>query len=133
MIIIKNYKDYIDAINEGLIKTYPGEKVSKEVESSLIDIGINSSCQYKDDKIILEIRQFNGIDLNKFDMLFDHIFTFIVNRGGWFPSSVNAKLHNGSEDKYRFDYDKIKSNYKNYSTIIIYFEENFPEVEKITQ
>ena len=131
MKIIKNYKDYIDAINEGLIKTYPGDKVSKELDNSLIDVGINSSCKYKDNKIILEIRQFNGIDLNRFDMLFDIIFTSIVNRGGWFPSTVDVKLYNGSEEKYKFEYDRIKLNYKNYNTIIIYFEEKFPEIEEL--
>jgi hypothetical protein len=29
--IIKYYKDYIDDINEGLIKTYPGYKVLNEL------------------------------------------------------------------------------------------------------
>lgn len=102
--MIKHFKDYIESINEGLIKTYPGELVLKDILRSLENLHINSSGSFED-KIKLNIHNFNTIPLNKIKHLFDHIDTFVVNRGGWFPSIMNTiKLTNIHKlSKYSFD------------------------------
>lgn len=41
--IIKYLKDYIESINEGLIKTYPGDKVLKDILNSLEHMSILAS------------------------------------------------------------------------------------------
>lgn len=49
--IIKYFKDYIDSINEGLIKTYPGNLVLKDILNSLEDLHINVSGLFENNKI----------------------------------------------------------------------------------
>jgi len=119
--IIKYFKDYIESINEGLIKTYPGEIVLKDILNSLEQLHINVSGSFEDNRIRLTIHNFNTISLNKIGHLFDHIDTFIVNRGGWFPSNMNIKkLTNiNKSSKYNFD-DIIRINDEIDSITIIY-------------
>lgn len=51
MNIIKYFKDYMDMINEGLIKTYPGELVLNNILKSLEHIHINASGSFENNKI----------------------------------------------------------------------------------
>lgn len=123
--IIKYFKDYIESINEGLIKTYPGDKVLKDILSSLENLHINSTGSFEDNKIKLTISNFNNIPLNKIRHLFDHIDTFVVNRGGWFPSTMKIiKLTNIHKlSKYNFD-DIIRIN-DEIDSITITYESKF--------
>lgn len=126
---IKYFKDYIESINEGLIKTYPGDKVLKDILSSLENLHINSTGSFEDNKINLTISNFNNIPLNKIRHLFDHIDTFIVNRGGWFPSTMKIiKLTNIHKlSKYNFD-DIIRIN-DEIDSITITYESKFDTEE----
>lgn len=119
--IIKYFKDYIESINEGLIKTYPGELVLKDILNSLEHLHINISGSFEDNRIRLTIHNFNTIPLNKISHLFDHIDKSIVNRGGWFPSTMNInKLTNiNKSSKYNFD-EIIRINDEIDSITIIY-------------
>jgi hypothetical protein len=127
--IIKYFKDYIDSINEGLIKTYPGELVLKDVLNSLKHMHMNVSGSFENNKIELVIYNFNIIPLNQIRHLFDHIDTFIVNRGGWFPSTMNIiKLTNINKlSKYNFD-DIIRI-HDEINTLIIEYESKFDTEE----
>lgn len=127
--IIKYFKDYIDSVNEGLIKTYPGDKVLKDILSSLEKLHINSTGSFEDNKIKLTINNFNNIPLNKIRHLFDHIDTSIVNRGGWFPSTMKIiKLTNIHKlSKYNFD-DIIRIN-DEIDSITITYESKFDTEE----
>lgn len=127
--IIKYFKDYIESINEGLIKTYPGDKVLKDILSSLENLHINSTGSFEDNKIKLTITNFNNIPLNKIRHLFDHIDTLIVNRGGWFPSTMKIiKLTNIHKlSKYNFD-DIIRIN-DEIDSITITYESKFDTEE----
>lgn len=127
--IIKYLKDYIDSVNEGIIKTYPGDKVLKDILSSLEKLHINSTGSFEDNKIKLTINNFNSIPLNKIRHLFDHIDTFVVNRGGWFPSTMNIiKLTNIHKlSKYNFD-DIIRIN-DEIDSITITYESKFDTEE----
>lgn len=126
--IIKYFKDYIESINEGLIKTYPGDKVLKDILNSLEHLHINSSGSFEDNKIKLTINNFNTIPLNKIRHLFDHIDTFVVNRGGWFPSSTIFNL-NGNKKEEKYDYDKILILYEYISSLTIKYESKFDTEE----
>lgn len=123
------FKDYIDSVNEGIIKTYPGDKVLKDILSSLEKLHINSTGSFEDNKIKLTINNFNSIPLNKIRHLFDHIDTFVVNRGGWFPSTMNIiKLTNIHKlSKYNFD-DIIRIN-DEIDSITITYESKFDTEE----
>ncbi len=125
MEIIKHFSDYIKSINEGLIKTYPGDVVLKDILNTLKDMFINVSGSFDDDKIILRIDQFNEISLNKIENLFDHINSFIINRGGWFPSNMFITNIYGSERLIKYNFYDIISNHNNIVNITITYESKF--------
>jgi hypothetical protein len=122
--IIKHLKDYIDSINEGLIKTYPGDLVLKDILNSLEHLHINISGIFENNKIKLTIHNFNTIQLNKIRHLFNHIDTFVVNRGGWFPSSVIFNI-NGNEKGEKYDYNRILNFYEYLTKLTIIYESKF--------
>ena len=126
--IIKYFKDYIESINEGLIKTYPGDKVLKDTLNSLENLNINSTGSFEKNKIKLTLYNFNTIQLNKIGHLFDHINTFVVNRGGWFPSSTIYNL-NGNKKLERYDYNKILMLYEYITSLTITYESKFDTEE----
>lgn len=126
--IIKYFKDYIDSINEGLIKTYPGNLVLKDILKSLEHIHINTSGSFENDKIKLNIHNFNTIQLNKIEHLFNHIDTFVVNRGGWFPSSIILNI-GGIEKIEKYDYNKILNLHEYLTKLTIIYESKFDTEE----
>lgn len=127
--IIKYFKDYIDSINEGLIKTYPGNLVLKDILNSLEDLHINVSGLFENNKIKLTINNFNSIQLNKIEHLFNHIDTFIINRGGWFPSSIIFNI-NGNEKIEKYDYSQILNLHEYLTKFTIIYESKF-DIEEI--
>ena len=96
---IKNFKDYIESINEGLIKTYPGEVVMKDIITSLDIYGLDISSFLNGEKLHLKIDNFHSISLYKIRDIFDTIDSSIVNRGGWFPSTMKIVKTGGFENK----------------------------------
>jgi hypothetical protein len=129
MSIIKNYIDYINALNEGLIKTYPGDIVLKDIVNSLTQMGLNVRGEFKDDKIILSINDFNVIPLNKIEILFDHMMTFIVNRGGWFPSTMNLIKLSGKAKNNKYDFHNIIIIHDELDSVEITYESKYDEIE----
>jgi hypothetical protein len=127
--IIKYFKDYIESISEGLITTLNADIVVNDVNNSFIKMGVNVKAIVKNDKIKLEIKELNNVDINKIGLLFDHIMSFIVNRGGWFPSTVEITNMYGMKKNDFFSYNDILLNYKNYKSISITFEAKFGNVE----
>ena len=127
--ILKYFKDYIDSINEGLIKTYPGNLVLKDILNSLRHLHINVSGLFENDKIKLTIYNFNTIQLNKIEHLFNHIDTFVINRGGWFPSSIIFDI-NGVEKLEKYDYSKMLNLHEYLTKLTIIYESKFDTEEK---
>lgn len=128
--IIKHFKDYVDSINEGLIKTYPGDKVLKDILSSLKHIQILASGSFDDNKIKLTLHRFCFIPLNKIRHLFDHIDTFIVNRGGWFPSTMNMVKITNIQKLSKYNFDDIIRIHDEIDSITIEYESKFDIEEK---
>lgn len=104
---IKNFKDYIESINEGLIKTYPGEVVIKDIITSLDIYGLDISSFLKGEKLHLKIDNFHSISLYKIRDIFDIIDSSVVNRGGWFPSTMKIVKTGGFENKMKYDFFTI--------------------------
>lgn len=127
--IIKHFKDYIDSINEGLIKTYPGDKVLKDILSSLKHMQIIASGSFDDNKIKLTLHRFCFIPLNKIRHLFDHIDTFIVNRGGWFPSTMNMIKITNIQKLSKYNFDDIIRIHDEIDSITIEYESKFDTEE----
>ena len=61
--MINHFKDYIESINEGLIKTYSGEVVSNDLGNSLIGLRLNFNVEFLKEvnKIKLTFNFFNAM------------------------------------------------------------------------
>lgn len=134
--IIKYYKDYIEHINEGLIKTYPGDIVSKNLTDQLVGLNISFNIDFleKFNKIKLTFNYFNSIPVYNLDNLFDIINTFIINKGGWFPSQMNITNIYGMKNSTRYNIKDLYENHSIYTNIDILYESKFDdEVKEIPE
>lgn len=123
--MIKYFKDYIDSINEGLIKTYDGEIVSKNLYNLLIGLNINFSIKFIDNNIKLIFNFFNSIPVSQLDLLFDMINSSIINRGGWFPSQMKITNIHGLELSNKYNLSNLYLNHSQYNIVEIIYESNF--------
>ena len=92
---IKNYIDYLQSINEGLIKTNDGEKSLKYTIDTLKKLKFDVDGDIKDNLISIKFNNFRFINKSKLDDLFDMLSSLMVNKFGWFPSSMSLDLSNG--------------------------------------
>lgn len=127
--IIKHFKDYINSINEGLIKTYSGDIVSKNLSNNLIGLGLNFNVEFleNDNKIKLTFYYFNAIPVSHLDDLFDIIDSSVINRGGWFPSQMNIVNINGMKNSIKYNLNNLYLNHSQYNIIEILYESKFDE------
>jgi hypothetical protein len=127
--IIKYLKDYINSLNEGLIKTYNGDVVLKQILKTLKLFRLNTIGEYKDGKIKLTIKYFNTIPLNQIENIFDQIHVSVVNNGGWFPSLIETTKLSGISKPDKYDLFKIVKIHDEISELTIYFESKFDEID----
>ena len=92
---IKNFLDYFESINEGLIKTHRGDLSVSYIVDTLKRLKFNINGDFNNDIIKIEFNEFHHIDSSKLDDLFDTISAVLTNKFGWFPSSMNIILTNG--------------------------------------
>jgi len=131
MEIIKYYTDYINAINEGHIKTYDSKISFNEIIRSLKLLQFKADGSYSENQINLILNDFNHIPKNKIDDLFDHISVILVNKFGWFPSYMKILYSNGHKLEKKYSEDELKLNQDLTSSIQITFESKFDKVENI--
>lgn len=127
--IIKYFKDYIVSLNEGLIKTYPGDVVSTNLTNYLISLDILFNVEFLKDKnkIILTLNFFNSISTSNLDYLFDGINSIIVNRGGWFPTQMNIENVYGMKNTLKYNINNLYLNNKVYNNVQIVYEAKYDE------
>jgi hypothetical protein len=127
--IIRYFKDYISFINEGLIKTHPGDIVSKNLSSLLIGLNLNFNVDFlKDDnKIRLTFNFFNAIPVSNLDSLFDIINSSVINKGGWFPSQMNITNIHGLKNYLKYDVNNLYLNHPQYNIVELIYESKFDE------
>lgn len=126
---IKNYLDYINSINEGLIKTHPADKAIKYLSDTLEKLKFDINTKVENDIIYLKFYNFNKIDKEKIKDLFDLISSIMTNMFGWFPSSMRIELNNGLTRYKKYNEDEIKLKYPIISNIEIEFDSKFDEFE----
>jgi hypothetical protein len=126
---IKYFKDYIESINEGLIKTYPGNIVAKNLENILLGLNLKFNVEYLNDfnKIKLTFYFFNSIPIQNLDDLFDVINSSVINRGGWFPSQMNITNIHGMENKLKYNMEDLFLNHRVYNKVEIIYDSKFDE------
>ena len=127
---IKNYYDYLLSINEGLIKTAESNKSFEYTIDLLMRLGFNVGGSFSDDRIIIEINNFNTIDASSIDSLFDLVSANMTNLLGWFPSGMKLTNLNGSKISKRYDEEEIKLKRKYTSLVEIEFDSKFDDIIK---
>lgn len=123
-------KDYVDYINEGLIKTYDPNLFIPNLEKSLKLLGHNNvKISFTKEKINIEISHLNLLGGDRCKLLIDMIISSICNIGGYFPSDMEVINLMGNSLIKKFDYDFIIQNNSNISNLKGTFESKFPEIE----
>lgn len=131
MDIIKYYADYIQLLTEGLIKSYDSNLSFNTIVRSLRLLKFNVSGEFTDDKILLKIKDFNTIPKNKIDDLFDHINITLINKFGWFPSSMDITNIYSSSILKKYNENELKLKQDSISEINIEYDKGFDDFEKI--
>jgi len=122
-------KDYIDYLNEGLIKTYDPDLFIPNLDKSLKLMGNNSvNFSYSKEKINIEILNLNLFGGERCKLLIDMIVSSICNIGGYFASDMTLTNLMGNSMIKKFDYDFIIQNSNNISLLKVTFESKFPPV-----
>lgn len=129
--VIKNFKDYLDAINEGLIKTHDPNIVLKNALNILHLLNININGTYTNNTIELELPNFYNIPINKVEEIFDVIMVYMVNMGGWFPSKMTITSIHKLSKKSKYSFENLMRNHDVYDNIIISFESKFGDIEPV--
>lgn len=127
--VIKHFKDYINSINEGLIKTYDGDVVLKNILNRLELFKLNVNGKFLNNKIELTIENFNTIPLNQIENIFDQIHVTIVNQGGWFPSFMKLNKLTNIKKSDKFDLYKIININNELESVTIVFESKFDDID----
>jgi len=127
---IKNFLDYLQHINEGLIKTHDGEKSINHLVDKMKRLNFDVSGYFKDGIIKLEFNNFKSIHSSKLDDMFDMISALMTNKFGWFPSSMYIKLTNGLDRLKKYDESEIKNKSSLIDKLIIEFDSKFDNIEE---
>lgn len=126
---IKNFKDYIDNLNEGLIKTYDGNYTIENTLDDLKLLGFNVSGYFKDDMIHLKVFNFSTIDSSQINNFFDLLAAKLTNQFAWFPATVEIVLLNNMSNKINYNEDYLLQNHKNILNIEITYDSKFDDEE----
>lgn len=128
--IITYFKDYMDLINEGLIKTLPIEKIYNDLIYKLnIFLPRSVIGNLHIDKFDIKIINYDLISPEKLENIYDYIFNTCVNIGGYFPSKMEITNINGMFRAKKFDLEELKINQSYYADVKITFEKKYDDLE----
>lgn len=126
---VYKFEDYLNRIDEGLIKTYPIEKTIKDISSLISSYNVDYNINKFYDKFEIELDDINKIP--NFEKILDIILNTIFNQYGWFPAKVKITGIFGNYREYKFNRNQILYNLKNHKSVLITFESKFDEVVEI--
>lgn len=130
---IKNYIDYLESINEGLIKTHDGYKSLKHTLDTLKKLNFDVDGKIEDNVISVKFNNFKFISKYKLDDLFDMMSSLMVNKFGWFPSSMLLILDNGQSRLKKYNEDEIKLKSSIISTLTIEYDSKFDDIDEYNE
>lgn len=126
---IHKFEDYLNKINEGLIKTYPVEKTVSDISSLISSYNIDYNINRFYDKFEIELDNINQIP--NFEKILDIILNAVFNQYGWFPSKVKITGIFGNYRTYKFSRNQILYNLRNHKSALITFESKFDEIIEV--
>ena len=123
--IIYNFIRYIHLINEGLLKTTPADIVLSKSNIFLNPLKISYNINYdiRDNKIILEIINFNKV--SDISNIFNCVESFFINMNGWFPSYMSMVNISGMINKSTYNKEYLVDMCEYLSSVEIIFESKF--------
>jgi hypothetical protein len=129
--VVKYFKEYISLINEGLIKTYNPNIVLSNTLKLLKNSNINGSLSKSNgnDKIIIEITNFNKFTFEMITDIFNILSDSIVKQGGFFISIIEIENLHKNKNSIKTDIYEIIPNKNYYLKVKLIFESKFEKVE----
>ena len=122
-----NFKEYINYLNEGLIKTYDLNITIPRIKDLLNTYNITFNItKLSNNTFDLYIEQLYKIP--KLKEKLDIILTDIFNLYGWFPSSMELERFNGFKRTMKFRKEEILIPNNNLFSVKIRFESKFDEI-----
>jgi uncharacterized lipoprotein YehR (DUF1307 family) len=115
--------NYLDFINEGLIKTHPYNIVLNKVNFLPNNLIYNINYTQSDNIIHFEILYFNK--LSEVSKTFDVIESYFINMMGWFPSMMVIENLSGMENSIQYNRDYLIKNINFLQKVKITFESKF--------
>lgn len=115
--------NYLDFINEGLIKTHPYNIVLNKVNFLPNNLIYNIKHTKSDNLIHFEILHFNK--LSDISTTFDAIESYFINMMGWFPSTMIITNLSGMFNSMQYNRDYLIKNMNFLDKVNIIFESKF--------
>lgn len=126
---IYKFEDYINAINEGLIITYPIDKTINDITNLISSYNIDFKINNFNNKFEIELDNISSIP--NFEKILNIILDSLLNLYGWFPSKVKIVGIFGNSREYKFNKNYILYNLKNHKSATMTFESKFDEVTQV--
>ena len=124
-----NFTEYINNLNEGLIKTYDIDFVIDKSYQMLSVLNIKFDIQKNPNNTIkLNLYNFNKVYI---DYLFDLLNSNFVNIFGWFPSYMYMTNLSGMKNQMNYDEHYLKNTYLYLNEVSIIYESKFDIEVKI--
>jgi len=123
--VIKNFKDFILRIDEGLIKTQDPSKILRASLTNIRNLGLNCDGNIIGDKIEFTLYNFYYIPFDQLENIIDSLLAIIVNLGGWFPSSLIVLNLAGLINQVKYQEEWIYQQHQNIKDITFIFESKF--------
>jgi hypothetical protein len=128
---IKDFKEYIESINEGLIKTYDIDKAIEYINNQMDHFNLN----YKTKKNLnntfeITFHEFNKIDSSVFEYVLEYITITLIDLLGWFPSKMEMVNFYQRKNVKEFNTQELVKYKSNIHTLTITLESKFDIVNK---
>ena len=123
--MILKFNEYLEKINEGLIKSYDIDFVIDKASQNLSLLNVNFDLKkLPNNSIKLTLFSFNKIYIDKVFNFLNSIFTNLL---GWFPSYMFMKNLSGMKNNMNYDERYLKKNFKYLDEVSIIYESKFDE------
>ena len=126
--MIKKFNEYLETLNEGIIKTTDIDQTINSSHNFLSKLKIDYEITKFNNKILLKINSFDNIHLIR--DIFNTIESYFINMNGWFPSTMDLEsIHNSNKIlSYNNEYLIARQNFL--KSVTLYFESKF-DIEDI--
>jgi len=126
-----NFDNYLNRIDEGLIKTYEIDFVIDKSYQQLSVLNTDFLIEKLENNTIkLTIYNFNKTLINSIFGLLNKNFT---NLFGWYPSYLHLENTAGMKTKMNYDENYLKKVYKYLNKVSIIYESKFDEIVEIPE